>query len=213
MMQHLRRCLRLLAAGLILALTGQTSLAAPLHMMVLGDSLSAGYNLPADQAFPARLEARLRKAGHDVAVINAGVSGDTASDGLARLDWVVSDNIRAVIVELGANDALRGIDPAVTQAALDKIVASLKARGIAVMLAGMLAPPNMGKDYARRFNAIYPALAQRYHVALYPFFLAGVAAQPGLNQSDGMHPTAKGVEMIVDNMLPAVEAFIGAIAR
>jgi len=204
---------RLMAAGLMLALSAAPGLAATLNLLVLGDSLTAGYGLKADEAFPVRLEARLRKEGYDVTVVNGGVSGDTSKDGLARLDWVVGPDIKAVIIELGANDALRGIDPAVTESALDAIVTRLEKRGIAVMLAGMLAPPNMGKEYAARFDAIYPALAARHHVALYPFFLAGVAAQPGLNQSDGMHPTAKGVEIIVDHMLPAVTAFIKALQR
>jgi len=207
-------CMQLAAAAmLLLGLSGAAGDAAPLHLLVLGDSLSAGYELAADEAFPARLEARLRKEGYDVTVVNGGGSGDTSSDGLARLDWVVTGDIKAAIVELGANDALRGIDPAVTEAALGAIVKRLKARGIAVMLAGMLAPPNMGKDYASRFDAIYPALAQRYQVPLYPFFLKGVAARPELNQSDGMHPTAKGVEVIVDNILPSVRRFIDAVAR
>lgn len=201
------------AVVLVLAVFALPAHAAPLRLLVLGDSLSAGHGLAADEAFPERLQARLRKEGYDVTVVNGGVSGDTSSDGLARLDWVVTGGIKAVIVELGANDALRGIDPAVTEAALGGIVKRLKARGIAVMLAGMLAPPNMGKDYAKRFDAIYPALAQRYHVPLYPFFLAGVAAQPGLNQKDGMHPTAKGVKVIVDNILPAVKRFIATAAR
>jgi len=205
--------LQMAALVLALALFGESAHAAPLRLLVLGDSLSAGYGLAADEAFPARLQARLRSEGYDITVVNGGVSGDTSSDGLARLDWVVTGGIKAVIVELGANDALRGIDPSVTEAALSGIVKRLKERGIAVMLAGMLAPPNMGKDYARRFDAIYPALAQRYHVPLYPFFLKGVAARAGLNQRDGMHPTAKGVKVIVDNIAPAVKRFIATVAR
>ncbi len=204
---------RLMAAALMLALSAAPGMASPLKLLVLGDSLTAGYGLKADAAFPVRLQAGLRKQGLDVSVVNAGVSGDTSKDGLARLDWVVSPDIKAVIVELGANDALRGIDPAITEAALDAIITRLQKRGIAVMLAGMLAPPNMGKDYAARFDAVYPALAARHHVALYPFFLAGVAGLPGLNQSDGMHPTAKGVNIIVDRMLPAVTGFIKALQR
>jgi acyl-CoA thioesterase I len=204
---------RVMAAGLALVLSTASGLAAPLHLLVLGDSLSAGYGLAASEAFPARLEARLRQAGHDVVVVNAGVSGDTASDGLARLDWVAGPDIKAAIVELGANDALRGIDPAVTEKALDAIITRLEARGIAVMLAGMKAPPNMGEDYVSRFDAIYPKLAQRHHLALYGFFLDGVVARPELNQSDGMHPTAQGVEVIVEAMLPAVTAFLAGIER
>jgi acyl-CoA thioesterase-1 len=209
----LQRWLRAATAAMVLALAAGPALAGPLRLLVLGDSLSAGYGLAADEAFPVRLEARLQAEGYDVSVVNAGVSGDTASAGLARLDWVVSEDIAAVIVELGANDALRGIDPAVTGKALDAIVTRLKARGIAVMLAGMKAPPNMGEDYVKRFDAIYPDLARRRHVALYPFFLDGVVGQPGLNQTDGMHPTARGVEVMVDAMLPAVRAFIDGLAR
>jgi acyl-CoA thioesterase-1 len=151
--------------------------------------------------------------GYDVEVVNAGVSGDTASSGLARLDWVVPEGTRAVIVALGANDALRGIDPAVTEKALDAILECLVARGIAAMLAGMKAPPNMGADYVERFDAIYPTLARRHGVPLYPFLLDGVAARPDLNQGDGMHPTARGVEVIAERMLPAVRAFLDALAR
>jgi acyl-CoA thioesterase-1 len=187
--------------------------AAALRLVVLGDSLTAGYGLGADEALPARLEARLRMEGYDVEVVNAGVSGDTASSGLARLDWVVPEGTRAVIVALGANDALRGIDPAVTEKALDAILECLVARGIAAMLAGMKAPPNMGADYVERFDAIYPTLARRHGVPLYPFLLDGVAARPDLNQGDGMHPTARGVEVIAERMLPAVRAFLDALAR
>jgi acyl-CoA thioesterase-1 len=201
------------AAAVMLGLAAGPGLAGPLRLVVLGDSLSAGYGLAANEAFPARLEARLKTQGYDIAVINAGVSGDTASAGLARLDWVVTDDMEAAIVELGANDALRGIDPAVTEKALDAIVARLTARGIAVMLAGMKAPPNMGEDYVKRFDAIYPAIARRHDVALYGFFLDGVAARPDLNQADGMHPTAEGVEVMVETMLPAVKSFLAGLQR
>jgi acyl-CoA thioesterase-1 len=144
---------------------------------------------------------------------NAGVSGDTSSGGRDRLDWSVPDGTEGVIVELGANDALRGIDPDVTRASLSDIVARLKARGIAVMLCGMLAPPNYGSDYAARFNSIYPELAKKFDVALYPFFLDGVAADAKLNQADGIHPTAAGVDVIVKNIMPTVEAFLGTITE
>ncbi len=144
-------------------------------------------------------------------MINAGVSGDTASGGRDRLDWSVPEGTEAVIVELGANDALRGVDPAVTRAALSDILGRLKARGMAVLLCGMLAPPNYGRDYADRFNAIYPELSQSFSVPLYPFFLNGVAADAKLNQADGIHPTAEGVDIIVQNILPAVEALLGPI--
>jgi acyl-CoA thioesterase-1 len=183
----------------------------PIKLVVLGDSLSAGLGLPANQAFPAKLQKALNDKGVEVEMTNAGVSGDTSSGGRDRLDWSVADGTEAVIVELGANDALRGIDPAVTRGALTDIVKRLKARGIAVMLCGMLAPPNYGSDYAARFNAIYPDIAKQFDVALYPFFLDGVAADAKLNQADGIHPTAAGVDIIVARMLPTVEAFLRPI--
>ena len=185
--------------------------AQPVKMVVLGDSLSAGLGLSGPAAFPARLQKALKDKGIEVDMINAGVSGDTASGGRDRLDWSVPAGTEAVIVELGANDALRGTDPAVTRAALTDIVSRLKARRIAVMLCGMLAPPNYGQDYAARFNTIYPDLAKKFDVPLYPFFLAGVAADPKLNQADGIHPTAEGVDIIVANILPTVQAFLGTI--
>ncbi len=185
----------------------------PIKMVVLGDSLSAGLGLPAAAAFPARLQKALKDKGIDVDMINAGVSGDTSSGGRDRLDWSVPEGTEAVIVELGANDALRGIDPAVTRAALSDVVSRLKARGIAVLLCGMLAPPNYGHDYADRFNRIYPELAKSRDVPLYPFFLDGVAADAKLNQADGIHPTAEGVDIIVHRILPSVEALIGMIKQ
>ena len=187
--------------------------AAPLKMVVLGDSLSAGYGLAGADAFPAKLQKALTARGIEVDMTNAGVSGDTSSGGRDRLDWSVPQGTQAVIVELGANDALRGTDPAVTRAALTDIVTRLKARGIAVLLCGMLAPPNYGEDYAARFNSIYPDLARSSGVALYPFFLQGVASDARLNQADGIHPTADGIDVIVKNMLPTVEAFLGSISR
>ncbi|MEC9343057.1 MAG: arylesterase [Pseudomonadota bacterium] len=177
-------------------------------LVVLGDSLVAGYGLEPGQAFPSRLETALKERGHDVTVINAGVSGDTSSGGLERLDWSVPPEADAVIVELGANDALRGLAPSSTRDNLDAIVTRLKARGMAVLLAGMLAPPNMGSAYGQAFNAIYPDLAGAHDVALYPFFLDGVAAQPSLNLSDGMHPNAAGVDEIVARFLPAAEQLL-----
>jgi acyl-CoA thioesterase-1 len=185
--------------------------AQPVKMVVLGDSLSAGLGLSGPAAFPARLQKALKDKGIEVDMINAGVSGDTASGGRDRLDWSIPAGTEAVIVELGANDALRGTDPAITRAALTDVVSRLKARRIAVMLCGMLAPPNYGQDYAARFNTIYPDLAKEFDVPLYPFFLAGVAADPKLNQADGIHPTAEGVDIIVGNILPTVQAFLGTI--
>ncbi|WP_275174228.1 arylesterase [Bradyrhizobium sp. CSS354] len=187
--------------------------AKPIKLVVLGDSLSAGLGLPAQEAFPAKLQKSLQDKGIEVGMTNAGVSGDTSSGGRDRLDWSVPDGTDGVIIELGANDALRGIDPDLTRAALTEIVQRLKARKIAVMLCGMLAPPNYGADYAARFNSIYPDLAKKYGVPLYPFFLDGVAADAKLNQADGIHPTAPGVDIIVRNILPTVEAFLGTIAE
>ena len=184
----------------------------PVKMVVLGDSLSAGLGLPATSAFPVRLQKALADKGIKVDMTNAGVSGDTSSGGRDRLDWSVPEGTEVVIVELGANDALRGIDPAVTRAALTEILTRLKARKIAVLLSGMLAPPNYGTEYAARFNAIYPELSKSFGVPLYPFFLEGVAAEAKLNQADGIHPTADGVDVIVKNILPMVEALVGTVS-
>ena len=202
----------LMTAGAAFAEGGGGGMAKPIKMVVLGNSLSAGLGLPAAAAFPVRLQKALEAKGIKVDMINAGVSGDTASGGRERLDWSVPEGTEAVILELGANDALRGIDPAVTRAALSDILTRLKARGIAVLLCGMVAPPNYGSDYAARFNAIYPELSKSFGVPLYPFFLEGVAADAKLNQADGIHPTADGVDIIVKNILPTVEAFLGTIS-
>ncbi len=180
----------------------------PIRIVALGDSLTAGYGLEAGDAFTGRLEAALKDRGHDVVIVNAGVSGDTASDGLARVDWSVEEGADAVIVELGANDALRGVDPAITRDALDKLLARLDERGLPVLLAGMRAPPNLGADFGASFNPIYPELAGKYDVILYPFFLDGVAARTDLNQPDGIHPNAEGVAIIVERIVPSVEALI-----
>ncbi|RXG87698.1 arylesterase [Bradyrhizobium zhanjiangense] len=185
----------------------------PIKLVVLGDSLSAGLGLPAQEAFPQKLQKALQAKGIAVDMVNAGVSGDTSSGGRDRLDWSVPEGTEAVIVELGANDALRGIDPDLTRAALSDIIQRLKARKIAVLLCGMLAPPNYGADYAARFNSIYPELAKKFDVPLYPFFLDAVAADAKLNQADGIHPTAAGVDIIVERMMPNVEAFLGTIAE
>jgi acyl-CoA thioesterase I len=193
----------------VAALTGSAPAAdRVLKIVAFGDSLTAGLGLPAGAAFPARLEAALKAKGHAVAIVNAGVSGDTAAGGLGRLDWSVPDDADAVILELGANDALRGVDPKLTKAALDAILGKLDARRVPVLLAGMAAPRNMGADYVRAFDAIYPALASTHRVVFYPFFLEGVATDPKLNQGDGLHPTAAGVDVIVARILPSVEALI-----
>jgi acyl-CoA thioesterase I len=211
-MQMLVLGMVLLTAGTALAQTPAAKVTKPIKMVVLGDSLVAGFGLPAAAAFPARLEKSLESKGIAVNMINAGVSGDTTSGGRDRLDWSVPQGTEAVIVELGANDALRGTDPTVTRAALSDILTRLKARKVAVLLCGMLAPPNYGADYSARFNAIYPDLAKSFAVPLYPFFLEGVATQEKLNQADGLHPTAEGVDVIVKNILPTVEAFLGALS-
>ena len=207
----------ILVLGVVLMTAGTgfaraTADARPIKIVVLGDSLSAGLGLSAAAAFPARLQKTLESKGIAVEISNAGVSGDTSSGGRDRLDWSVPDGTQAVILELGANDALRGTDPAVTRSALSDILTRLKARGIAVLLCGMVAPPNYGSDYSARFNAIYPDLAKSFGVPLYPFFLEGVAADAGLNQADGMHPTAEGVDVIVKNILPTVQAFLGTLS-
>jgi acyl-CoA thioesterase-1 len=180
----------------------------PVKIVVLGDSLSAGFGLPVQSAFPEKLAAALKAKGIDTSVTNAGASGDTASGGLGRLDWSVPPGTEAVIVELGANDALRGIDPKLTKAAIDTILSKLNARHISVLLAGMQAPRNLGTEFAKAFDEIYPALASTHAVVFYPFFLDGVATDPKLNQGDGMHPNAAGVDVIVERMLPNVEDLI-----
>jgi acyl-CoA thioesterase-1 len=195
----------------VVALSPSPGVAAPLRIVALGDSLTAGYGVGPADAFPVVLQAALRAKGFDVTIVNAGVSGDTATGGAERLDWSVPDGTAGVILELGANDALRGIDPAVTRAALDRILTRLDQRRIPVLIAGMYAPRNLGADYVAAFDAIYPALAKRHGAMLYPFFLDGVAEDPGLNQGDGLHPTAAGVRVIVERMLPTVEAFLRRI--
>jgi len=202
----------LMTAEIAFAQTTVAGQAKPIKMVVLGDSLSAGLGLSGSAAFPERLQKSLETKGIKVDMMNAGVSGDTASGGRDRLDWSVPEGTEAVILELGANDALRGTDPDVTRSALTDILARLKARKIAVLLCGMLAPPNYGSEYAARFNAIYPELAKSFGVPLYPFFLKGVATEAKLNQPDGLHPTAEGVDIIVKNILPMVEAFLGTIS-
>jgi len=201
-----------LAVALVLALLAHGPTAAAgdrsVRIVVLGDSLTAGLGLPADEAFPAKLERALKAKGLAIEVINAGVSGDTASGGLARLDWSVPEGTDAVILELGANDMLRGIDPKLTRQALEEIVRRLSARGVPVLLAGMRAAANLGNDYGRAFEALYSDLAGRYDLLLYPFFLDGVVGEAGLNQSDGLHPTAAGVDAIVARILPKVEELV-----
>ncbi len=187
--------------------------ARTLHVVALGDSLTAGLGLPPGQGFPEVLEKALRAKGYDVAISNAGVSGETAGDGLERFDWAAPEGTDALIVELGANDMLRGLDPDAAKKALGEILTRAKSAKMAILLAGMRAAPNLGADYQRRFDAIYPELAKTYAVALYPFFLEGVAADPKLNQRDGLHPTREGVERIVANIMPSVEELLKNVGR
>ena len=183
----------------------------PVKIVALGDSLMAGYQLAASGAFPEQLEKALRAKGYAVEIANAGVSGDTASGGLGRLDWSVPDGTDAVILGLGANDMLRGVDPKVTRAALAKIIEQLKARGIEILLAGMLAPPNLGPDFAGAFNAIFPDLASTNGLVFYRFFLDGIATDPKLNQRDGIHPTAAGIAVVVERILPKAEELLARV--
>lgn len=213
-----RRLYQLIAVFLVFtgfygaARAADDAAATPLYILALGDSLTAGYELDPEHAFPVRLEQTLRQGGLDVTVINGGVSGDTSSGGLSRLDWTLGDvpggTPDLVIVELGANDALRGIDPALTRQNLSAIIERFQADGVTILLAGMRAPPNMGDDYAAAFDGIYPDLAAEYDLALYPFFLDGVAAEPSLNLEDGMHPNAEGVEVIVTRIAPMVKSLL-----
>lgn len=185
-----------------------TQAADELVIVAFGDSLTAGYRLPPTKSFPAQLETALKAKGHHIRVLNAGVSGDTASGGLARLDWAIPEGADAVIVELGANDALRAIDPAATKAALDAILARLKAKRIDILLTGIEAPRGLGGPYTKAFSAIFPALAKKHGALLYPFFLQNIALKPDLNLADGLHPNANGVAVIVESILPSVEALI-----
>jgi acyl-CoA thioesterase-1 len=199
-------CLAILvsAGGRSLAAAGRIP-----EIVVFGDSLAAGHGLPESAGFPARLEAALKAAGIDARVVDAGQSGDTTTGGLARLDWTLAGKPALVILELGANDALRGIDPKSVRANLDAMIKKIQASGATLLLAGMKAPTNWGEAYRRAFERIYPELAQADGVALYPFFLDGVAMDPTLNQPDGLHPNERGVEIVVEHILPYVARLIG----
>jgi acyl-CoA thioesterase-1 len=200
-------------AAMVATLPAAHAQSKSIRLVALGDSLSAGYNLPQEAAFPVALERALKAKGYKVEVANAGVSGDTSSGGLDRLDWSVPDGTDGVILELGANDMLRGLDPALTRKNLETIVERLKARNIPVMLAGMYASRNLGPDYVQKFDSLYPDIAKKHDLVLYPFFLDGVAGERSLNLPDGLHPTAKGVEIIVERILPTVENFLARIAQ
>lgn len=206
-----KRFYRLLPAAVFTLLLGVIAAAAePYRIVGFGDSLMAGYQLDAGQSFPEKLEAALKARGHDVTVANAGVSGDTTSAGLSRLDWSVPDDTDLVILELGANDMLRGIAPELTEKNLTAMIERLKERGIPVILAGMMAAPNLGADYGDRFNRIYPELAEKYELPFYPFFLDGVAAEKSLLLEDGMHPNPQGVDRMVEGFLPVIEKVLAA---
>jgi acyl-CoA thioesterase-1 len=202
--------LLILAAALLSVLFApRVTLAEPYRIIAFGDSLTAGYGLPPEQSFPARLEAALKARGLDVAVVNAGHSGETSTGALDRLDWTLADGGDLVIVEFGGNDMRVGADPAVIERNLTSIVSAVKARGMRVLLAGMMAPNNLGTEYQGRFNALYPRIAREQNVAFYPFFLDGVALRGELNQRDGIHPNARGVEVIVARILPKVLETMG----
>jgi acyl-CoA thioesterase I len=199
--------------ALMVTLSGFVAAApATAHVPIVldfGDSLTAGFGLPPEQAFPVRLEARLRQEGLQVRIVNGGVSGDTTAGGLARLDWALADKPDYVILALGGNDALRGTDPETVRANLEKMIGKIEASGAKTLLIGMLAPPNWGPEYKLAFDAIYPALAQEHHLPLYPFFLEGVAMKPELNQPDGLHPNQRGVDVLVDHIAPLVARLVG----
>ncbi len=197
-----------LFASLLIFTSAIAARCETLTILALGDSLTAGYGLEPAAAFPVKLEAALKARGHDVVVINAGISGDTAAQGAARLDWSLNDEVDAVIVELGANDALRGLPPPQAEAALREISDKLEARQLPLLIAGMRAPPNLGPEYGVAFEGMYQRVAAASGAALYPFFLDGVAADPTLNQGDGLHPTAEGVDVIVARIMPAVETLL-----
>ncbi|TAV50828.1 arylesterase [Rhizobium leguminosarum] len=198
-----------IAVSLILATAAN---ARTINLVGFGDSLMAGYQLPPGDGFPEKLQAALKAKGLDVTIANAGVSGDTTTGGLARIDWSVPEGTDGVILELGANDALRGIPPEESAKNLDQMIIRLKERGIAVLLAGIIAPPNMGADYAARFNPIYQKLSEKHGLPLYAFFLDGVALEAGLKLDDGMHPNAKGIDVMVEKMEPAVTNFVETIS-
>jgi acyl-CoA thioesterase I len=209
----LKSFLTALFSLIIWAITSAISTAQPIKIVGLGDSLMAGYQLESGQGFPAQLQKALKDQGFDAEVADAGVSGDTTSGGLARLDWSVPDGTDLVILELGANDALRGVDPKETGANLREIAKKLKARNIKIVLAGMLAPPNMGEAYGAAFDGIFPALAKEFSLPLIPFFLEGVAGKPDLQLDDRMHPNLEGVKKMVENALPVVKDALSALSQ
>jgi acyl-CoA thioesterase-1 len=199
----------LIAAVIGLVIESASAAARPAVILDFGDSLTAGLGLPAKQAFPAQLEAWLHQQGIEARVINAGVSGDTTAGGLARLDWALAEKPDLVILALGANDALRGIEPSTVRDNLDKMIGMIEASGAKLLLLGMLAPSNWGEEYKNAFDRIFPELAHNHHLPLYPFFLEGVAMKPELNQPDGLHPNEHGVAVLVDRIAPMVARILG----
>jgi acyl-CoA thioesterase-1 len=207
-------CLTMLAgAASSIVISAASAQSRPTTIVAFGDSLTAGYGVKTSESFPVQLQMALEAKGHKVNIVNAGVSGDTTAGGLERLDWALSPKPDGAILELGANDALRGIDPKVPRANLDKMLAMLKAKGIPVLLTGMRSPDNWGADYAKSFDAIYPDLSAKYGVPLYPFFLEGVALDKAFTQPDGLHPTGAGVAEIVKRILPDVEVLVKRIEQ
>jgi acyl-CoA thioesterase-1 len=204
-----RTAVALVGALLAMTIGGSAAIAKTTEILAFGDSITAGFGLPQDAALPARLEAKLHGDGLAVHVVNAGNSGDTTADGLARLDWALAEKPEIVILELGANDALRGLDPASVRANLDAMIGKVQASGAKLLLIGMLAPSNWGEQYRHDFDRIYPELAKAHDVPLYPFLLDGVALDPRLNQPDGLHPNERGVALIVDHIAPYVARLIG----
>lgn len=203
--------LRILSLVVVLLFSNNLAFAKPVTLLVLGDSLTAGLGLEPQDAFPAKLAAALKPRYPDLTIVNAGVSGDTAADGLARLDWALTDEVGGLIVGLGANDALRGLDVGQMETALDGILAKARARNLPTLVLGMKAPPSMGPDYVARFEGVFPRLAEKHGALLHPFFLDGVAANASLNQADGIHPNAEGVNTIVMKVMPRVEDLIGKV--
>ncbi len=204
--------------GLDQSTEGQTSLSRDAaridwpRIVAFGNSLTAGFGVGPDQTYPARLQRRLDEAGYRIRVINAGVSGETSAGGLRRVDWVLKSQPRLVILELGANDGLRGLNPAQTRANLAQIIQRFQSAGVPVVLAGMKVPPNYGEEFTARFAAIYPELARTYQLPFLPFFLDGVATRQGLNQADGIHPTGEGYQIIVDHLMPVLEPLLAEIS-
>jgi len=202
-----------LFAALTLLLSSQSSGARMLNIVAFGDSLTAGYQLPPGEAFPARLETLAKSKGLDITITNAGVSGDTTADGLARIDWSIPDGTDGVILELGANDALRGLSPEESQKNLETMIVRLKERKISVLLAGILAPPNMGADYETKFNGMFKALGEKHDIAVYPFFLDGVTLNTSMQLEDGMHPNGAGTKIMAERFFPTFDAFLKSLPQ